>query len=268
MSAAPTGALDNPATRIEFAAKGRIEGIVVPEGVAVPPELGRDIDWSLAGNAARDGSAVDLTRLSAEAPGAALTGAGQLTEGGRDRGSPAVSIADLRPFSGLAGHPLAGSLELEANAAREGACRVHRRRSQGSAKELRTGIAAGGRAARRRGDDHRLLERDAAGVLIVDRLAVAGAAVSLSGDGRFDPASNALAAALALELPRLKPLGAALGTEMAGAVSAQLDAEGRARSTCGSKGEIEGTTSRPAGQSSTGCGSRASRGPRRTKRRR
>jgi len=83
VSAAPTGVLDNPDTRVEFAAKGRIEGLVTPDGVAVPPELGRDIDWSLAGNTARDGSSVDLTSLSAEGTGLALTGAGQLSEGGR-----------------------------------------------------------------------------------------------------------------------------------------------------------------------------------------
>ncbi len=121
VSAVPTGALDKPDARIEFAAKGRIEGLVTPEGVAVPRELGRDIDWSLAGIAARDGSAVDLTRLSAEGAGLALSGAGQLTGGGQTvEGQLHLSIADLRPFSGLAGHPLAGSLELAADAAREG----------------------------------------------------------------------------------------------------------------------------------------------------
>ena len=69
VSAKPTGGLDNPNTRIEFAAQGRVEGIVTPEGVAVPPELGRDIDWSVTAIAARDGSAVDLTHLSAEGAG-------------------------------------------------------------------------------------------------------------------------------------------------------------------------------------------------------
>jgi translocation and assembly module TamB len=49
---------------------------------------------------------------------------------------------------------------------------------------------------------------------------------SLSGDGRFDPASNQLAAAVALELPRLKPLGPAVGMEMAGAVSARANVDG------------------------------------------
>src|SRR5467141_2048004 len=47
VSAKPSGGLDSPDTRIELAAQGRIEGIVTPEGVAVPRELGRDIDWSV-----------------------------------------------------------------------------------------------------------------------------------------------------------------------------------------------------------------------------
>src|SRR5262249_27241645 len=68
--------------------------------------------------------------------------------------------------------------------------------------------------------------RDPAGMLIVDKLAIAGAAANLSGNARFDPASNQLAAALALEVPRLKPLGPALGTEMAGALTVGVNAEG------------------------------------------
>src|SRR5215469_10985330 len=70
------------------------------------------------------------------------------------------------------------------------------------------------------------LQRDPAGALVVDKLAISAAAASLSGDGRFDPASNHLAAAAAVELPRLKPLGAALGMDLAGALSARINAEG------------------------------------------
>ncbi len=191
----------------------------------MPRELGRDIDWSLAGIAARDGSAVDLTRLSAEGAGLALNGAGQLTGDQTIEGQLNLSIADLRPFSGLAGHPLAGAVELAADAARQGTAGF-KATLHGSTKELRTGIAVGdallGGAATLTGSLH----RDAAGTLTVDQLAISGAAVNLSGDGRFDPTSNRLVAALALELPRLKPLGAALGTEMAGALSARISAEG------------------------------------------
>ena len=226
MSASPTGALDNPDARVEFVASGRIEGLVAPEGVAAPPELGRDIDFSLAGNAARNGSAADLTRLSAEGAGLALTGAGQLTGGGETvEGNLRLSVADLRPFSGFAGRPLAGSIELAADAAREGASGFAAR-FRGSTKGLRTGIAAGDALLGDMVTMTGALRREPAGVLSLDQLAVAGAAASLSGDARFDPASNRLGAALALELPRLKPLGPALGMEMAGALSARANAEG------------------------------------------
>jgi len=246
VSTTPTGVLDNPDVRIEFAATGRIEDLVMPEGVAVPPELGRDIDWSLAGNTARDGSAVDLTRLSAEGAGLALSGAGQLSEGGRAvEGQLRLSIADLRPFSGLAGQRLAGSVELAADAARESAGGF-RASLQGSAKGLRTGIAAGdallGDAATIAGS----LQRDPAGTLIVDQLAIAGAAANLSGNARFDPASNQLRGELALEVPRLKPLGSALGTDMAGALTAQIDVEG-ALDHLRLKGHAEGNDLAAAG---------------------
>ena len=62
--------------------------------------------------------------------------------------------------------------------------------------------------------------------LTLDRLAVTGAAISLSGDARFLPASNELTGALAVELPHLKTLGAAFGTDLTGAVSAQLNFAG------------------------------------------
>src|SRR5208282_2564480 len=192
--------------------------------VAVPPELGRDIDWSLAATSTRDGSAVELTRLSAEGAGIALSGSGQRA-GGAIEGRVHLSLADLRPFSGLLGHALAGSGELEANAARQGAAGFNAT-LDGVAKGLRTGIPAADALLGATVTLTGAMQRDAAGTLIVDRLAIAGAGANLSGNARFDPASNRLAAALALDLPRLQPLGAALGVEMAGAATARLNAEG------------------------------------------
>jgi translocation and assembly module TamB len=225
VSATPTDVLDKPDARIDFAAKGRIEGLIPPEGVAVPRELGRDIDWSLAGIAARDGSTVDLTRLSAEGAGLTLNGTGQFAGDQTIEGQLNLSIADLRPFSGLAGHPLAGAVELAADAVRQGTTGF-KATLHGSTKELRTGIAMGdallGGAATLTGSFH----RDAAGTLTVDQLTITGAAINLSGNGQFDPTSNRLVAASALELPRLKPFGPALGVEMAGAASARINAEG------------------------------------------
>jgi len=226
ISGSAANTLDSLDARVEFAAKGRVEGLIAPEGVTVPRELGRDIDFSLAGNAARDGSAVDLSRLSAEGAGLALTGTGQFAGGGQTiDGNVRLSVADLRPFSGFVGHPLAGSIELAADATQQGTTGF-KASLQGSANGLRTGIAASdallGDAVTVRGS----LQRDPAGALIVEQFGIASAAVSLSGDGRFDPGSNRLAARIAFELPRLKPIGPALGMELAGAVSGRLDAEG------------------------------------------
>src|SRR5271166_2488683 len=223
--ASPTAALENPQTHIELAAQGRILGLVAPEGVAVPPELGRDIDWSFAATATRDGRAVDLDRLSAEGIGVALGGAGRVAETGAIEGHASLTVADLRPFSGFVGHPLAGSVELEANAARKSASGFTATVA-GSAKGLRTGITV---ADALLGDSASItgtIERDDADVLTIDRFAVSGADAGLSGNARFAPASEDLTAELAVDLPRLKPLGAAFGTEVTGAASAQLNFAG------------------------------------------
>jgi translocation and assembly module TamB len=223
--ATPTGAVENPETRIELAANGRIGGLVTPEGVVVPAELGRDLDWSLAGTAARDGRAIDLTQLSAQGLGAALSGTGRMTEAGAIEGRAGLTIADLRPFSGFAGHPLIGSVELEANAERKGAAGFTATVA-GSANGLQTGIAAADALLEGSATIAGAIERDDAAVLTINRLAVSGAAASLSGDARFAAATNDLSAEVAVDLPRLKPLGAAFGAEVAGAASAQLNFAG------------------------------------------
>ncbi len=107
-----------------------------------------------------------------------------MTETGAVEGRLKVSIADLRPFSGLAGYPLAGSLDLEANAERVGDTGFTAELS-GSTKELRTGIAAADALLGGATTINGSVERDAAGVLSVKRLAVAGPAISLSGEGRI-----------------------------------------------------------------------------------
>jgi translocation and assembly module TamB len=223
--ASSTGAVENPETRIELAAIGRILGLVPPEGVVVPPELGRDLDWSLAGTAARDGRAIDLTRLSAQGIGAVLSGTGRMRDDGAIEGHAGLTIADLRPFSGLAGRPLAGSLELEANAGRKGAAGFTATIA-GSATGLETGIAAADALLGGSASITGAIERDDAEVVTINRLAVTGASASLSGDARFAPAADELTAELAVDLPRLKPLGAAFGADVTGTAVAQLNFAG------------------------------------------
>ena len=132
--------------------------------------------------AARDGSTVDLTRLSAEGAGLTLNGAGQLTEAARRSKDSCIYRSPTfgpSPASSVIRSP--ALIELAADAAREGAAGF-KATLHGSTKELRTGIAVGdallGGAATLTGS----LYRDAAGTLTVDQLAIAGAAVNLSGD--------------------------------------------------------------------------------------
>jgi translocation and assembly module TamB len=225
VSAAPTDSLDTPDARIEIAAQGRIEGLVVAEGVAAPPELGRDIDWSLAAVAARDGRTIDLTRFSAAGAGASLAGSGQLTEGGAIEGRLSLSVADLRPFSSVFGRAIGGSVALEASAARAGTAGF-KAELDGAIKDLKTGIAAADALLAGSATIKGSVQRDAAGVLSADQFAIASAAVKLTGDAQLDPASNGLTASVAVDLPRLTPLSTALGTEMAGALSARIKADG------------------------------------------
>ena len=70
------------------------------------------------------------------------------------------------------------------------------------------------------------VRRTPAGALALDRVALTGAAAKLSGHAQFDPASHLLAAALTLDVPQLKPLGAALGAKLSGMVSARMTAQG------------------------------------------
>jgi len=223
--ATPTGTVQAPETRIEVAANGRLLGLVAPEGVVVPAELGRDLDWSLAGTVARDGRAIDWTGVAAQGLGAALNGAGRMTEAGVIEGRAGLTIADLRPFSGFAGHPLAGSVEMEANAERSGTSGFTASLA-GSAKGLRTGIAAADALLEGSASITGAIERDDAGVLAINRLAVTGASASLSGDARFAPATNEVSADLVLDLPRLKPLAVAFGADVTGTASAQFNFAG------------------------------------------
>jgi translocation and assembly module TamB len=188
VSATPTGPLDNAATRIAVAANGRIEGLALPERAALMTGLGRGIDWSLAADTDRDGTTVDLNRFAARSGGIDLTGSGRLA---------------------TAGQTIAGQLDFA-----------------GSASGMRTGIAAIDALIGNKAAFDGTVRRDVAGAVTLDHVALAAAAAKFSGDARFDPASHVLATSLNLDVPQLKPLSTALGTAIAGTVSAKLNAEG------------------------------------------
>ena len=209
LSATALGPLDRPETRIAAAANGRVEGLAAPAGGPAASSLGRGIDWSAAATFDRAAAAVELTRFSLRGAGLDLAGSGHLATGGRT---------------------LAGNVDFT-----------------GSATALRTGIAAVDALLGDRAEIAGAAGRDEAGVVTLDRLALNSAAATLSGNARFDPATQNLAAAMSLDVPQLAPLGAALGAKIAGSVATRIKAEGplarlRLESTLAGRGIAAGGT--------------------------
>ena len=155
----PTGVLDKPDTRVEFSAKGRIEGIDTSRSCCSTARARpRHRLVARRHRYPRWQSASTRPAFLQRVPAWPSNETGQATSDQTIEGQLNLSIADLRPFSGFAGHPLAGAVELAADAVRQGAAGFEAT-LHGSTKELRTGIAVGFVTRRpwpRRGDAVRL----------------------------------------------------------------------------------------------------------------
>jgi len=226
LTVTPTGNLGNPSARIDIAARGQVRGVSFPDPNILPAVASRDLSWSLAATAAPDGSAVELTELSAVGIGLDLAGAGVFDQA-RDmlNGRFRLSVDDLRPFAGVVGRPLEGAVTLDATAQQQMADRIAVQ-IDGSITRLRSGVPAidalGGEAIAITGSG----QRDPTGVLQIDRLALTGAGASFDASGHFDPATRQLAATLNADIRQLQPLGVALGTALTGRLTARINAEG------------------------------------------
>ena len=226
LTAKVSGNLDDPKSPIEMAAQGRVEGVIIPDALAVPADLGRDVDWSVAMSAALDGSTVELSRFTAQGAGLDLAGSGRFAPSkGVGNGMLHLAVADLRPLSAALGHRVDGELTIDATASQQPGGRPSVRLSASLAK-LRTGIPAldaltGGAVAIAGAAEH-----NAQDAWVLDRLAISGTGVSVTGAGRFDPATGQLAGTITAEVPSLQPLAAAVGERTAGRVTGRVSAEG------------------------------------------
>ncbi len=243
-SAIPLGPLGDRHTRITVAASGRLQGLVFPGSAALPPSLGRELEFSLAGGVAGDGSATELRRLTLHGMGLEVTGAGRMA-GAETSGRLELAAADLRPFSGFLGHPVGGSARLAANVTKRPAGGLGAT-FDGSTGDLHTGIAMAdalfGGTVTMKG----AVERAANGGLSADHIDIDSAAANLSGNARFDPASQHLDAALTLAVARLDPLGKALGAVLRGTGTARVQATG-VLDRLAVKGDLDGRSVAVAG---------------------
>jgi len=226
LSVTPTGDLGDPAARLDISGRGQARGVTLPEPDIMSAAVSRDLGWSLAATASPDGSAIELTELSAVGAGLDLAGAG-IFDKARNmlNGRIRLSVDDLRPFAGMVGRPREGAVVLDATAQQQKADRVIVK-LDGSITRLRSGVPAvdalGGEAIAITGSG----QRDPAGVLQIERLHLTGAASSLEASGHFDPATRQFAATLDADIRQLQALGVALDTNLTGRLTTHVSAEG------------------------------------------
>ena len=188
VSAAPTGSLADPHTRIAVDIGGRLLGLDLAQSGAIARQLGEAVEWSVKGAFDPNADAADLAAFRLSSGGIELTGSGRVAAGANG---------------------FIGGVDLT-----------------GSAREWHTGLAIADLLLGPAPTLAASVRRDPSGVIVIDRVALTGAAASLAGDARFDPASNNLDAALSFEVPRLAALRAAIGPDIAGSLSGQATADG------------------------------------------
>jgi translocation and assembly module TamB len=224
LAAAWSGDPADPASRMTVTAEGQFRGIAMPAGA--PPGIGRDVDWSLSAAARPDGGAVELTAFTARGAGIDIAGSGRAEQFGRViEGRLRASIADLRPFTGMLGNPVAGALTLDAEARQQTPGHVVAT-IEGSITELAAGLPAldalvGGSLA-----ISGAAQREAGGGYRIERLTITGAGASISAQGSYDPATSQLDARLDAQIRDLTPVGPAIGLALSGRAAASAELEG------------------------------------------
>ncbi len=206
-------------------AEGQIRGLSLPYGQTLPPELSGPVTWSLAARATRKGEEVRLTRFFASGLGGEWTGSGRLYGEGRRLETRLIFWAPhLAKFSALVRRPLAGSMLLEARVEGEptGGLSIA---FEGRGSEVKTAIPQLDALLGGKLQFVGSAERQSSGLFRLDRLTVAAADAGLSASAKEGPGARLLASVL-FSVPRLGPLGTALGVPLKGAFSGSARLQG------------------------------------------
>jgi translocation and assembly module TamB len=218
------GNIDEPGTRLTIAGGGSIENVVSAAG-AVPAGLGDAVHWHLAGSSDMAGEAIEIAELRATSAGLDLAGSATVRDRGASvDGKASVNIADLSPFSTLAGQALRGSGKLDLVAGTTADGTVTATLSGGL-----SGLALGGPADALLGDRLAIdaaARRRADGSMAIEKLDLSGAHVALSTAGTRS-ADGKVSARIKLDVPTLGVLAAPLGTTMAGRLTLDATVEGQ-----------------------------------------
>jgi translocation and assembly module TamB len=201
--------LDQPEATIAIATEGRVQGVIVPNDLALPSELGRDLDWSFTAQTSPDGDMVKLTDLSVRGIGLDVGGSGRLGPGLQVHdGRLHLAIADLRPLAPVLGLPVAGALKLDATETEPPGAAASIEFS-GSATGLHSVPAIDALTEGSFAILGTIGQKNSGTTWALDRLALFTAKASLKGNGELDLATSQLNATMSAEIPSLLPLGVA-----------------------------------------------------------
>ncbi|HTZ78946.1 MAG TPA: translocation/assembly module TamB domain-containing protein [Stellaceae bacterium] len=181
----------------------------------LPAGIGNAMDWTLSSVVDPDRRALELEGLTITGGGLDLAAAGHLSPAASD-GTLQLRVADLGLYGGLVGVPgLRGRVALDGALASDADGKTTLT-LRGGTEDLSTGVAAADALL----GQHVAIKADAArsgdGDLDLSSLSVAGAAAALDVSGSVSAGGDRLAGKLALTVPKLAPLQAALGTPVRG----------------------------------------------------
>ncbi len=207
--------------RLHFTGSGNASG-VTQNGAPPPDGIDSALKWSFDLDTDRQAQHVALTKLTVAGSGVDIDASGRLDEAALS-GHAKIAADNLARFAGLAGIGLKGDVHLEADAKSIDGKSVDGAVT-GELDGFGLGIPAVDAALGGKTTIDIKASRDADGKVALAGLKLDGANAALDGSGNFDPGADKVAGQVKLTLPALGPIGAAVGTPMAGSMT--LVAEG------------------------------------------
>lgn len=209
----------------QIAGRGQIEAFEIGgTGTGNPPQ---SMDWTIDADVDDAMNHVALRGFTLRSGGLELTASGRaesLNQNPAVSGTVRVNAPELSTLREIVGLPLAGTATVEA-AVETDASKITAA-VQGDAHDLTTGIPALDALLAPKLNLAATIARAADGAVTVDSLTVTAPQATLSAHAALPAGGDTISANARLEVPRLSPLGPALGMTLKGATTLTADIAG------------------------------------------
>ncbi len=211
-----------PDQRFHVTTDGKLDGLT--SGGAPPPAGADSANWSVDLAATRDGSKIEVKQAKVSGGGIDVDASGTV-EGQKLAGHVRLAAQDLKAFAGMAGTPLEGRMQIDADASSPDSQSAEVKLTA-KLDNFRSGVAQAdallGRsvtlaADAKRGSDQKL---------DLSSLKLNGADLVVTGNGGLDPNGQALQGHVVVDIASLEPLGPSIGAKLGGKVALTADAKG------------------------------------------